>query len=798
MASEEKCVYTACPGWGDHDYCVIKTIVEDGKIVRAEKADYPDKYLGDSHICQKGLESIKQPYNKERLLYPLKRKGARGAGDWERISWDQALDEIAEKMLEIRDNYGPESVSFWNFIAGYPPMTGLGPVLASRFAGLWGATDGVQSYGLDNGPQYAMQYVFNHQMGFMSFDPRCLTHSDLIIVWGANPVENQQRIARNLIRAKENGARIIDIGLVFDGTAGLSDWFIPAKPGTDLYLALAMANYIVTNKRYNIPFMNKHTIAPYLVDVATGQYIRDENENYFIWDETAGKPVALEPKTGQVTIDTPAYFGTYDVSGTQCKPAFELLTEHLASYTLEEAERITGVSAQDIIKLTEEYITADKAFLLGALGLRYQNQGETYRAFYLLGCLVGKLGDLGSGVMSGLLSTSAPIMFNNYGIARPNGPKGNKIKFVRQKDFFPQILSGDPYPIKAMFVTSGNPAHNCPNRGRWIEAFEAMDLVVDIDIWMTDTGELADYVLPDCMPFERKDIIDMAAYGHVVLQEPAIEPMGEAKDPSYFYRELSKRVGLGEYFDKTADDWLEEKLKVDYPPITSLDPPLTLDRLKKEKMVPIAWPKGDPFDGMRAMEFVTETGKIEFYAERLVEVEQGFPTYFPPLESPTVDTPNEKYPYQFFSGRQRFFMQSMFTNDPLMIELSGKEPSARINPIDAAREGIDDGDKVEVYNQRGHVVSTMRLDEAIPPGTIQVWFGWRQKQFEEGTYAELLVPLGDESTTTPAGEYWYDEAKKVYGEEDHTNGLGTGYAGGWDTIWDCACALRKLEDGKGA
>ena len=104
MSSNESFVYTACPGWGDHDYCVIKTVVKDGKIIRTEKPDYPNKKLaGCAHICQKGVESCKQPYNKNRLLKPLKRVGERGSGQFEEISWDQALDEIAAKMLEIKE-----------------------------------------------------------------------------------------------------------------------------------------------------------------------------------------------------------------------------------------------------------------------------------------------------------------------------------------------------------------------------------------------------------------------------------------------------------------------------------------------------------------------------------------------------------------------------------------------------------------------------------------------------------------------------------------------------------------------
>ena len=99
--SEESFVYTCCPGWGDHEFCAIKTIVKDGKIVRTEKADYTGAEENEGYICQKGIMSCRQPYNPKRLTHPLKRVGERGEGKWEKISWDQAMDEIAAKQKTV-------------------------------------------------------------------------------------------------------------------------------------------------------------------------------------------------------------------------------------------------------------------------------------------------------------------------------------------------------------------------------------------------------------------------------------------------------------------------------------------------------------------------------------------------------------------------------------------------------------------------------------------------------------------------------------------------------------------------
>jgi anaerobic selenocysteine-containing dehydrogenase len=796
--SEKTFVYTACPGWGDHEFCALKTIVKDGKIVRTEKADYTGPEADEGYICQKGIMSCRQPYNSKRLTKPLKRKGVRGGGGWEEIGWDQALDEIAQKMLELKDEYGAESIAMWNVVASVPPSQGLAAVLSSRFIGLWGATDPIQGYGLDNGPFYAAYFDMGDFYRYMTTDPANFDSSKYLIVWGANPVENQQRMAKHIVEAKSRGARIVDIGLLFDATAGYADWFIPVKPGSDPALALCMANLIVTRGQYDKEFMLEHTVAPFLVRDDDDMFMRDEDGNYLVWDSSAKMPVAVTPGIKEIPLETLELIGVHTIDGVTCKTAFSRLQEHLAPYTPDHQESITGVPAADVIKLTDEYVAAKPAYILGALGLRYQNQGESYRAFYLLGMLTGNLGTPGGGVTSEMLPAGWPLIFNDPAITMPLGQEGYKGIAMRQADFYEQVESGKPYPIKALWKVAGNPVHNCPNRGRWVdEVFPKLDLIVDVDIWMTDTGEYADYILPDCMPFERTELIVSASYNHVVLQEPAIEPLGEAKDPTYLYSELAKRVGLGEYFDKTAEEWIDIRLQSSYPLLAAIEPPLTIERLKQEKMIRAVTPPA-PWDPFLGMQFGTPSARLEFYSERLVPVSAQLARYREPLEVPTtasLATGHSIYPYQFFSGRQRFFMQSMFTDDPVMSELSGGKPSARINPIDAKREGIEDGDKVEVFNQRGHVVACMRLDQAIPPGTLQVWFGWRHDAFEDGMYSELIVPLGGRETLDDVANLWWEYVKAEGGVQPgfSTGGI-AGMAGAWDTIWDCACDLRKVPD----
>lgn len=156
---------------------------------------------------------------------------------------------------------------------------GLAGVLHTRFGGLYGATFPMEAYGLDNGPLFAAYYELGNTYRYYSTDPRNIDSSDYVIVWGANPVENQHRFAKHVVEAKSNGAKIVDVGLLFDATAGYADEFVPVKPGSDSALSLAMARHIVENGLYKPEFLIEHTVAPFLVNTMTGEFMRDADDN---------------------------------------------------------------------------------------------------------------------------------------------------------------------------------------------------------------------------------------------------------------------------------------------------------------------------------------------------------------------------------------------------------------------------------------------------------------------------------------------------------------------------------------
>lgn len=800
---EESFVYTACPGWGDHDYCALKTIVKDGKIERMERIVYSEPERLDGHICQKGCLAGRQPYDPKRLRKPLKRAEGtpRGGGQWEEIGWDQALDEIGAKLCEIRDTYGPQAVTLWNLGAGVPAQYSFENLMPFRFANTFGVTVPMGSIGLDNGPFYAEFYNAGSEFPRTVVDPRIMVGTDLIYVWGCNPIENQMRCAQNLVRAREAGARIVDLGLIFDGTAGFADEFVGMKPASDGYLAMAMVNYILQNDLQADDYLLARSIAAYLVDEETGRLTRDDAGNFYVWDNEAANFGAVAPKAGAYPSADIALFGRFEtVDGKTYATALQLLKERASAYTFELAAEKCGISAADAERLTRDWVEAENAFILSGYGLRYRNSNETYRQFLLLGCLTGRLGKPKSGVFEALQLQSWPLVLNDLPISCPDGVANVKSVPVRMAQWF-AAAEADDSPYKALIVCSGNPVHQQPDRQRWLDVVRDMELVVDYDVWLTDTGEIADYVLPDCMSFEREDLITGACYNHLILQEPAIEPQGDCHEPVWVFSELAKRVGLGDYFTLSIPEYIDIRLQTKYPLIAGINPPVTYERLKKEKIIRAAAPaepKYTPY--LNPAEVLdSATGRMEvIYAENLVPVG---------LEVTHVLEPNrigksEVYPFQLFTGRQRFFMQSSFTDDPITVKLSGETPATRLNPADAARMGLAQDDTVEVFNERGHVVTRLDLDESVPAGTVHVWFGWRRRQFEEGTYAEITAQCAGAESQGPAEDKWFaDWLAAGHHPNPYVESMSS-LTGSTDCYWDSWCDIRKYDghkyDGKEA
>jgi anaerobic selenocysteine-containing dehydrogenase len=787
-----------CLGSGCHAGCIHLTRVKDGKIVKVERVIYPDGEEGT--ICLKGVAGARLPYHPDRLKYPLKRVGKRGEGKWERVTWEQALDEIADKIKRIREEYKPESVAIQPVWNSTNPLGGIQPMLGFRLRNLLQATELNQGMPIDSNPVFSNYFSFGTSGGSIA-DPRTLIEGNTkyMIAWGTNPAEMAVRFMRYISEAQERGAKLVDIGLVFDPTAEKADWWIPVKVGSDTALALAMISVIINEKLYDEEYITRYTNGPFLVRTDNGKFLRESDilsegdpKKYVIWDISGGQPKTIAPKTYGISGFKPALFGTYKPGGIECRPVFQMLADLANQYLPEKVEEITGVSSGTIEKLAREYATTKPAAILISFGLRYKNSGNAYRAMNTLGAITGNIGVMGGGPIFGMMSQgrlNAPLLkFNDMPIIFPTEARAKSIPMAKS---FQCMITGKPYPIKVLVIYGANLLHTFPNPRRWIEeVFPNLELVVVNDIFMTATAEYADYVLPDCTVFEREDI-DIGYGGHIVLLEKAIEPMYECRPPIYFWSELAKRLGLGEYFDKTIEEWIEFRLNSKDPSIAGIEPPLTLERLKKEKMVRANVPREvhHPFLDKK---FPTPSGRIEFYCEELVPAGDALPVFREQLESPRSALA-KKYPLVFNTANNKFFMHTMFANDSSILKSYKMEPHISINPQDAKKRDIKDGDVVKVYSDRGSCKVKAMVSEVVPPGVVHIPHGWWPKQFIEGHLANLLLSLASPETRDEAREiFWSVAAERksidIAGHDEFRHAYSP------DTIFDCLCEVKRVEE----
>jgi molybdopterin-containing oxidoreductase family molybdopterin binding subunit len=800
----EKITYNACQGWGCHEHCILTTHVQDGKIVRTERTILKGSQAERYGICQRGIMAGRLPYLPERVLYPMKRVGERGEGKFQRIPWEQALDEIGAKLNEIRDTYGSRAVIVNPFPCGYPLLYGgLGTSLSYRFIESFDASK-LEDEGVDKGGINLANMEWGGVWARpMATDLAIMEGSKYIIIWGGNPIGWTRAAAtsRIFMSAQEKGAKIVDIGLIYDSTAAKADEFIPVKAGTDAALALAMANVLISENLYDEDFLIKHTVAPFLVREDNGKWLRESDiveggdpKKYVVWSQVPGKPVGIAPHTFEFDGVYPDLSSERTVGGIRCKTAFAQLRERVAMWTPESQEPVTGVPAQTARRIAHEYVENKPASIYMYYGLRYMNGTATSRAIALLSALSGNLGLPNGRFFAGNMPDGQPAALNDAAVMFPEGPQNAKGRPLFMIDLLDALETGNAQQYKAFINTMGNPVLNWPNRRLWTEQiFPKMELVVAFEIRNTDTTAFADYVLPEATIFEREEIICPIG-GCAILNEPAIEPLGESEPPADIWRGLAQRVGLTEAFNKTTEDWLAMRLQTPDPAVAEVKPPLTLRRLQQEKIVKLNVPD-ETFDGWKDLDLPTRSGRVEFYVEDLAEVDGALASYIEPqIHNPRL---TQKYKLQFFPGRHRFYMQGQFSEIPELRALAGKVSVVALNPADAKERGISQNDWVEVFNDRGSVRARAHLSEMFPPGMAHLWYSYPSKYYPTNPPTMLSTSICSREAEDAIAKAWGPAFRKAQSEAGMPATLifNPGETTN-ETFWDDLCDVRKVEGGK--
>ncbi|MGH9174248.1 MAG: molybdopterin-containing oxidoreductase family protein, partial [Vicinamibacterales bacterium] len=600
------------------DTCATLTEVRDGLAV-AFRAD-PEHPITQGWLCAKVRPYLDRVYHPDRLKYPLRRVGPKGSGVWERVTWDEALAEIAGRWQAIIAGDGPAAILPYSYSGTLGLLQNL--VSTSRLFNRMGASALERSI-CDAAAGVAVDATIGAKW---APDPRDVRHSKLIVIWGHNPASTGPHFIPFLRQAQKDGAHVVVIDPRRTVTARSADLHVQPRPATDGALALGMMNVIFAEGLHDEPWLDANTVG---------------------WRE---------------------------------------LRDRAADYPVERVTEITGVDAEVIVALARRYATTKPALLKFSDGIqRHGNGGQTVRALLCLPALVGQYGVRGGGVF---YSTSGWVVWDGDAVGHlPDSPPPPRIvNMVR----LGAALTGevtDP-PIRSLYILNANPVTSTPNSGLIIEGLKRDDLFTVVhDLFMTDTAQYADIVLPATSQLEQIDL--HKGYGHRFLQfnHQAIEPLGEARSNWDTSRALAAVMGYD-------DEWLRQEpldvIREVFDGTKRHNPLLagiTLERLMAEGTVPLNFEAGGhvPFADLR---FPTPSGKVELFSQKIAAIGQDpLPIYVAPSEFENVKRGSRLV---LMSAAAHHFVSSSLANIPKLNRLEGR-PSIEIHPADASGRGICDG-----------------------------------------------------------------------------------------------------------
>ncbi len=735
---KEETFHSVCKG-ACNCACRLKIKVRDGKIVQTAMAQLPDPaYNG---ICLKGLSHAQRVYNSSRLKYPMKRAGERGAGQWERITWDEAIETIGSSWEQLRSQYGNTSIAF-NSYGGNMERTGR--YMLYRVANLMGAS--IIDAAVDVAHvQYSLR-VLGFAENCSANELADIVNSKCIIAWGANPTDALVPHWHFFAEARKNGAKLITIDPNFSGIASKSDMHVPLRPGTDAALALGMMNIVVRENWIDEPFLKKSSVAPFLVKETDGKYLRQSDMGIAVSAGATDEPLVWNSTTkapGPASaVADPVLHGTYTINGIKVTTAYDLLLSVIAEYPPEKVAKICDVPVEKMEELTKLYVTNSPSWIFTGFGIdHWVNGSYNYFAILSLAIITGNLGK--SGTSAGCWGFSGDAGLFNYAQAFPAAeavkPGPTVVVFQLPEVMETGKYAGNPLTLKSAYIARWGSLSNSPDRQALLKAFDKMDLIVVADVEMSDSAMYADIVLPVCYWFET-DALYANYTPFVTLEEKVIEPLYESKTDFEIAKLLGKRMGFAAQVDTTLEDVLRKALNTDFAKTRGI----TYDELKNKKTMR-AMSKGS--NGLYIKDiYPTATGRAQFYLEnpaptsnygqQIDYTKEKLPSFVPPHEAWHENPLFEKYPLVMFQEHVKFRVHTNFGRVPWLRELD-PEPIVKINGADAEARGIKTGDTVKVYNDRGYVVIKAVISNGLRPGMVNIPHGWQKDQFIEGHYQDM-------------------------------------------------------------
>jgi anaerobic selenocysteine-containing dehydrogenase len=678
---------------------VVTVDADTGRAVRL-RGD-PDHPFTRGFLCQKVANYLDRVYHPGRLLYPMRRVGRKGEGNFERISWAEAVRTIAARFEQIAASAdGPQAILPYSY-AGTMGKLMYGS-LDRRFFHRLGASLLDRTICATAGAAGCEVTLGSRAM----MDPEAAVNARFIVNWGSNTAVTNIHFWKVQFEARKRGAKIVTIDPHRSETARKSDWWLPIRPGTDAALALGVMHVIFREGWQDQDYLDRY-----------------------------------------------------------CVGAEQLRDRVLTDYRPETVSRITGLPVADIERFAREYGRSRELFggpALIRLNYGLQRHGGGGTAVRTIVCLPAITGDWRHAGGGALLSTSKAYPFDANYLERPDLiPRGTRtINMVKLAEALHGELPGPP--VRALFVYNSNPAAVAPDQSRVLAGLRREDLFTVVhEQFQTDTADYADILLPATTQLEHFDIHGSYGHLHVQANNPAIAPLGEAKPNTEVFRLLAREMGFEPELFEVSDEELARRSLVAppaycHPPQEAFDG-ITLDATKAGPVrlnLAVGWA---PFaEGG----FGTPSGKCELYSEREARAGRDpLPHYAPPHEDPqTRPELAAKYPLQMLTPPVPSFLNSSFVNVDVLRKAAG-EVTVEMHPSDAAARGIADGQTVTVFNDRGRFRARAVVGETVKPGVVVSLGIWWNRYTSDGVNCNTTTSTA--TTDLGGGATFYDNLVEV-------------------------------------
>lgn len=786
ISDEVKLIKTCCRACIAN--CGVIAHVKNGRVIKLE--GNPEDRMSKGRMCAKGLSGIQALYHPNRNKYPMLRVGERGENKWRRISWDEAIDIIAKKLMETKEKYGTEAVVCSTGGGGNPEIWSI-----ARFCNIFGTPNWFE-------PGCAQCYlprVLAYTMMYGGMDPSIADSNSLeiyypedtpiktLVLWGTDPSYSCPASGGGaVVELRAKGVKTVVVDPRFTPDAAKADVWLPIRPGSDVALMLSWIRYIIDKELYDYEFVMKWTNLPYLVNVETNLMLRaekssnpEEPDTFMVWDKKTNLPKPLTYPWDD-TLE-PALEGAYIIDGLEYKTGFTLLKERADEFTLEKAAEICWLDPNKIeeaIKIFAENTPSGLA--IGVATDQTPNSVQAAMAAATIDILVGNVERPGAlmqrfrenGVFD-MPHYPVPIAADRL----PDEQLKKRLGGIEHKglhiwyaghptSIFDAMITGEPYKPRVWIDRSGNKMGAVADSQKVRRAIDELDFIVHMYMYPTSFSAYADILLPTAEWLETDMMVETC---NTICARQACTHLWETIDETVIWSKIARRCGeLGheacakafdrEYMGKDLPYWDSVEELWDHF-LGRID--LTWEELKEKtpyEFMPkdewksyFVYKETDDKTG-KPRGFETPSKKCEVYLESLITLGRTgqpfsscelppakkdydpLPYYLEPSESPLdKDGISKDFPLVMTGGRVPYFHHNTLRNVPWLREMY-PVPELLIHPSAAEKYDISDGEWVWVESKRGKIRGLASVTEGINPGTVFMERFWNPETLNTDTH----------------------------------------------------------------